>query len=213
MNSVGWDPTGNFIVSGGSDSLVKVWNFSSRPVFKKIAFAPTSAIDFSQLTDKTRVGVIVRSDDTKVLDLKSLAIEDVRAKASVFDVRTIAQDADVEALIRTANLELRNQQADLFDEPMQSVDATVESKRSQVFWSPDRTRVALQIEGLGRFKIQVWSTETQKRISEWELGWSDRNIKKYDIKWTSFVSNRHNALRTGDYGPVGVTVGIAVKAD
>ena len=180
VNSVSWDPTGNYLASGSSDKLVKIWSLSQRPSFQQIVLAPTAAVELTQLTDSSRVGVIIQSEDSKVLDLKSLTIEDDRIKRSVFDLRTVAQDADAEALVRLANLELRQQQSDISEELMQTFVATVQSNGQRVIWSPDRTRVALLVYGLGRFNIRVWSTETQKQISEW--GWADPKGKS-EVKW------------------------------
>ena len=161
VNAVCWDPSGNYLASVGSDKRVNIWNLAHHSIFRLFAVAPSHATDVIQLKDGLLLGVILESQDRKVLDLTTDTLKDEGIQKSIFDLQFVSPETDLEALVKQANLELSQQSADLLPEFIQSViPASETTQKISVAWSPDRTRVACNNGG----DIRVWNIVKQQQI-------------------------------------------------
>ena len=183
VTAVCWDPSGNILASASSDKSVKIWSLVNPSAFNQITLTPFPAYDVTVQKDNSHVEVILQSQDKKILNLTTAKTIDDGIEKSVFDLRFVLVETDLDALVMRAHRELFRERLDLLTNFKQPVFPT--SKAPQMYsvaWSPDRTCVAFKKtrEFGNQCEIGVWNIVQQKQVCTWRVETGDEG----QLKWS-----------------------------
>ncbi len=178
VHSVDWNPTRSLLASSDAGAAVKIWDLKRQGDFATIHTADPKGRNWNkwdwrpdqlkQVPDSNSLAYLQGFADAKIVPLEIGREPYLRKPRSVFDLRLVPQKLDASKIASLARRELEQGVVELPSEQEFSEilgGAPRSGPTASVYWSPDRSKVAIQgdIEGIGNC-VQVWDVPDERLL-------------------------------------------------